>query len=90
MQIVPNRDSLHEMSDSDFCEKYKNIINLSSAELAQWVVKVVCALIRPAWVTLTSNILKGPAEFYQGLRCQNYYVKHSYMKRIFLSLRSRK
>ena len=41
MQIVSNGDNLHEMSIPVFLEKKKkNIINLSSAELAPRVVKV--------------------------------------------------
>ena len=42
MQIVSSGDNLHEMSEPIFWEKKirKNIINLSSAELAQCVVKV--------------------------------------------------
>ena len=38
MQIVSTGDDLHEMSEPFFWEK-KNIINVSSAELAQCVVK---------------------------------------------------
>ena len=41
MQIIYNGDSLHEMSKPIFLEKIrKNIINLSSAELAHKLVKV--------------------------------------------------
>ena len=40
MQIVSTGDNLHEMSNPVFLEKKKNIINLSSAELAKRVVKV--------------------------------------------------
>ena len=41
MQIVPNGDNLHEMSEPVFCEKLEKIItNLLSAELAKRVVKV--------------------------------------------------
>ena len=41
MQIVSSGDNLHEISDPVFREKLrKNIISLSSAELAQMVVKV--------------------------------------------------
>ena len=39
MQIVPNGDNLHAMS-KPFEKNKKNSINLSSAELAQSVVKV--------------------------------------------------
>ena len=39
MQIVSNGDNLHEMSNPVFWENKKNIINLSSAELAQKSVK---------------------------------------------------
>ena len=40
MQIVSNGDNLHEMSNPVSGINMKNIINLSSAELAQRVVKV--------------------------------------------------
>ena len=41
MQIVSNGDNLHEMPNPVFWEKIrKNIISLSSTELAQTVVKV--------------------------------------------------
>ena len=41
MHIVSNGDNLHEMSNPIFWgKKYENITNLSSAELAQKVVKV--------------------------------------------------
>ena len=42
MQIVSNRDSLHEMSNANFEKKKneKNITNVSSAELARRVVTV--------------------------------------------------
>ena len=40
MQIVSNRDNLHEMSNPDLWENKKNIINLSSAKYSQRVVKV--------------------------------------------------
>ena len=40
MQIVSIGDNLHEISNPVFWENKKNIINLSSAELAQKVVKV--------------------------------------------------
>ena len=43
MQIVYNRDNLHEMSDPVFWEKNKkkiNITNLSSAEFAQRMVTI--------------------------------------------------
>ena len=39
MQIVSIGDNLHEMSNSMFLEKQENIVNLSSAELAQRAVK---------------------------------------------------
>ena len=42
MQTVSYRDNLHEMSNSIVWEKQENII-LSSAELAQRVVKVIAA-----------------------------------------------
>ena len=40
MQIVSKGDNLHEMSNPVFCEKLENVITLSSAKLAQRVVKV--------------------------------------------------
>ena len=40
MQIVSNGDNLHEMSNPVSGKNKKNIINLSSAEYAQRVVKV--------------------------------------------------
>ena len=40
MQIVSIGDNLHEMSNPVSGKKYENVINLSSAELAQRVVKV--------------------------------------------------
>ena len=40
MQIVSNGDNLHEMSNPDSVKNKKHIINLSSAESAQRVVKV--------------------------------------------------
>ena len=40
MQIFSNRDDLHEMSKPVFLGNKKNIIYLSSAELAERVVKV--------------------------------------------------
>ena len=39
MQIVSSGDNLHDMSNPVFWEKYENTANLSSAELAQRVVK---------------------------------------------------
>ena len=42
MQIVSSGNILHEMSYPVSGKNYKNIINLSSAELAQGVVKVNC------------------------------------------------
>ena len=39
MQIVSSRDNLRNMSNPAVLEKYENSINLSSAELAQRVVK---------------------------------------------------
>ena len=47
MQIIYNGDSLHEMSKPVFLEKIrKNIINLSSAELAHKLVKVKKATLK--------------------------------------------
>ena len=40
MQIVSNGDNLHEMSNPVFSGNKKNVSSLSSAELAQRVVKV--------------------------------------------------
>ena len=40
MQIVFNGDNLHEMSSPFFWKNKKNIINLSSAELAKRVERV--------------------------------------------------
>ena len=40
MQIVSYGDNLHEMSNPIFWKKIRNIINLSSAENGQRVVKV--------------------------------------------------
>ena len=40
MQIVSKGDNLHEMSKSTFRENEETIVNLSSAELAQRVIKV--------------------------------------------------
>ena len=40
MQVVSNGDNLHEISNPVFWEKEEKNINLSSAELAQWMVKV--------------------------------------------------
>ena len=40
MLIVSNGDYKHEMSDRVFLENKRNIIRLSSAELAQRVTKV--------------------------------------------------
>ena len=37
--LFSSGDNLHEMSDPAFLENMKNITNLSSAELAQRVVK---------------------------------------------------
>ena len=46
MQIVPNGDNLHEMSELVFCEKLEKIItNLLSAELAQESGKGHCEWI---------------------------------------------
>ena len=39
MQIISNWDNLHAMSDPVFWENKENVINLSSAELAQKVFK---------------------------------------------------
>ena len=41
MQIVSIGDNLHEMSNPVFWEKKKSITNLSYAELAQAVIKVI-------------------------------------------------
>ena len=40
MQMLSNRDNLHEMSNLVFWENKKNVINMSAAELAPRVVKV--------------------------------------------------
>ena len=40
MQVVSAGDNLHEMSKPIFWEKYENISSLSSAELAQRVLRV--------------------------------------------------
>ena len=40
MQIISNGDNWHEMSNPFFWENKKNIVPLSSAELAKRVVKV--------------------------------------------------
>ena len=51
-------DNLHEMSDPVYAKNKKNIINLSSAENAQRVVKVKC--LHPSSFTMLYYMLVIP------------------------------